>query len=213
MDAFVETSTAEPASAREQRRLGILRVAREVFLAEGYAAASMSCIAARVGGSKGTLYTYFRSKEELFAAVMRLECEAEADAVFDMEAKDGDVEAALGRLGRRFLSFVLQEKVMAIHRLVAAECARFPELGRIFYEAGPKQGFAKLSAYFEERMAEGRLRRGDPQRMAEQFLELVKSGIHHRRIWNLIDEATALAGVDANVEEAVRVFMAAYGNP
>ena len=52
------------------RRETILEIARDMFFTEGYAAVSMSAIAARLGGSKGTLYNYFASKEELFSAVM-----------------------------------------------------------------------------------------------------------------------------------------------
>ena len=59
------------ACARDQRREAILNVAREVFFEQGYSAASMSTIAARLGGSKGTLYNYFKSKEELFEAQVR----------------------------------------------------------------------------------------------------------------------------------------------
>ncbi len=40
---------------RDLKRDTILSIARQVFMEEGYAAASMSTIAARVGGSKGTL--------------------------------------------------------------------------------------------------------------------------------------------------------------
>jgi TetR/AcrR family transcriptional repressor of mexJK operon len=56
---------------RDKRREAILDVARSVFSEEGYAATSMSSIAARLGGSKGTLYNYFKSKEELFGAYAR----------------------------------------------------------------------------------------------------------------------------------------------
>ena len=57
---------------RDQAREAIiLDVARDCFLAEGYAATSMSTIAARLGGSKGTLYNYFKNKEDLFAAVVQ----------------------------------------------------------------------------------------------------------------------------------------------
>ncbi|MEO6377128.1 MAG: helix-turn-helix domain-containing protein, partial [Caulobacteraceae bacterium] len=59
-----------PRAGRDLRRQAILNVACEAFLAEGYAAVSMSAIAATLGGSKATLYAYFRSKAELFAAVM-----------------------------------------------------------------------------------------------------------------------------------------------
>ena len=67
-------SAASNPSKRDERREAILDVAEACFLAEGYDATSMSTIAARVGGSKGTLYNYFKNKEELFAAMMQRVC-------------------------------------------------------------------------------------------------------------------------------------------
>ncbi|OYW88264.1 MAG: TetR family transcriptional regulator, partial [Sphingobium sp. 32-64-5] len=49
----------------DDRRQAILDVATEMFREVGYARASMAAISARIGGSKGTLYGYFKSKEEL----------------------------------------------------------------------------------------------------------------------------------------------------
>ena len=54
----------------EATRQLLIDVAREFFTERGYAGTSMSLIATRVGGSKGTLYNYFKSKEELFVAVI-----------------------------------------------------------------------------------------------------------------------------------------------
>ena len=54
----------------EEKRDTIVQAASEVFLELGFEGASMSQIAARVGGSKRTLYGYFGSKEDLFLAVM-----------------------------------------------------------------------------------------------------------------------------------------------
>src|SRR3546814_4420702 len=55
---------------KTQRRASILEVARLSFFEKGYAATTMSGIAATLGGSKSTLWRYFSSKEELFAAVL-----------------------------------------------------------------------------------------------------------------------------------------------
>lgn len=55
----------------EEKRATIVQAASEVFLELGFEGASMSQIAARVGGSKRTLYGYFGSKEELFVAVAK----------------------------------------------------------------------------------------------------------------------------------------------
>lgn len=193
----------------EARRADILRIAREVFLQEGYAAASMSEIAARVGGSKGTLYNHFRSKEALFAAVLREAFEGEAAEAFDFGDDHSDLAGALTRLGGRFLRLMLSDPVIAVHRVVIAEGARFPELGRTYYEAGPREGVARLSALLEGEMDAGRLRRADPVRAAEHFIDLCKSGLHQRRLWSIIDQPSE-AAMDANVAAAVEVFLAAY---
>ena len=56
---------------------------------QGFAATSMSAIATRLGGSKGTLYNYFKSKEELFGAVVSRECAGLAASLFENVPPDG----------------------------------------------------------------------------------------------------------------------------
>ena len=96
----------------------------------------MSEIAARLGGSKGTLYNYFRSKEELFEAIITDFCQGPAMAIFDaMPPIDAspDIRATLVRVAGGLLAFLLGEPMLKLHRLVVAEAGRFPELGRMFY--------------------------------------------------------------------------------
>ena len=96
-------TTASDLSRSDARRRAILDVASEVFLAQGYAAASMSEIATRLGGSKGTLYNYFRSKEELIGALIADTCQWPAIAIFDPlpPIGEGRSVAAPGRPGFR----------------------------------------------------------------------------------------------------------------
>src|SRR5579872_2898930 len=96
-------SLCEPKTRRDQRREAILDVARAVFSEEGYAAASMSTIAARLGGSKGTLYNYFKNKAELFEAFARDYCEQHAEYVFGVPLEGSDVQEVLTGVGVRFL--------------------------------------------------------------------------------------------------------------
>src|ERR1700759_2440179 len=56
--------------SKEKRRAAIIEIAKRSFLEKGYENTSMSAIAVEMGGSKGTLWTYFTSKEELFSAVL-----------------------------------------------------------------------------------------------------------------------------------------------
>ena len=199
-----------PRTGRDLRRQAILKVAREAFLAEGYAAVSMSSIAATLGGSKATLYAYFRSKAELFAAVMEDLRDSNTEVLFDSGREAEDVAVTLRRLGRRFVRLMLSEQMMTIHRLAAAESTRFPEVGETLYEAGPKQGVARGAAYMEGLMAAGRLRWADPVQATQQFMALCMSDLYRRRLWNVGPEPTE-AEMDRVADAAVETFLAAYG--
>jgi len=197
-----------PRLAADDRRQAIVDIAREVFLTEGYADASMSAIAARVGGSKGTLYNYFPSKEALFVAFMRQECEVEAEIAHALDHPDDDLAKALKHLGCKLIHFIMSDKIMSVHRLVIAESHRFPELGRTFYAEGPRLGIARFAELFGRWMDEGRLRKADPMHAAEQFSDLCKAGLYQRRLWNVVIPTEA--DVEANVDRAVAIFLAYY---
>jgi TetR/AcrR family transcriptional repressor of mexJK operon len=206
-----ETPPQAESGKSELRRRAILDVAREAFLAQGFAATSMSEIAARLGGSKGTLYNYFRSKEELFAAIMIDTCQGPANAVFDhLPPIDGDLRTGLQDLGLGLFGFILNGPTMAVHRVVVAESDRFPELGRIFYETGPLKGQQRLEAYFAKLIETGQLRPCDPAMAARRFKDLILSDIYSRRLWGVIGDLTADA-MRAHVAESVDIFLAAFG--
>src|SRR6202049_2358572 len=95
-------TAASRAPTRDKRREAILKVAREVFFEQGYSAASMSTIAARLGGSKGTLYNYFKNKEDLFEAQVRERCGQAADRILEV-SEDGEPVDTLTRLGEQYL--------------------------------------------------------------------------------------------------------------
>jgi AcrR family transcriptional regulator len=194
---------------REDRRDAILDVARECFVAEGYGATSMSTIAARLGGSKGTLYNYFKSKEELFDAFVRRSCMMLRDQL-DQVPEQGDVRQRLVDLAEDYLNHLLSPEAIAIHRLVVGEGERFPELARLFYEAGPRVGSARQAALMQRMMDDGGLRRADPARAAEQFKGLVLSGVYFLRLWGVIDDPSP-AERRRHAEAAVDTFLRAYG--
>lgn len=193
---------------REDRRDAILDVAHECFLAEGYGATSMSTIAARLGGSKGTLYNYFRSKEELFDAFVRRSCARLSGELFVI-ADEGDLRARLESMARGFLTFLLSPDAMAVHRLVVGEGERFPELGRVFYEAGPRTVIGRTADIFRTLMDQGALRAGDPVLAAHQFKDLAVSGVYQLRMWGVIDHPTP-DEIHARAEAAVDTFLRAY---
>src|SRR3954463_14723962 len=87
------------------RRQAIIDAAMQVFREVGYERASMAMISARVGGSKATLYGYFASKEELFAAAMIAEMDDRAQkAIALLDAANPDVAQVFKRFATDYIA-------------------------------------------------------------------------------------------------------------
>lgn len=197
---------ADAASAKKRQ---IVEGARGVFLAQGFDAASMGEIARKAGVSKGTLYVYFKSKEELFEAIAEEQCRVQAEGVFVLDPADHDVAAVLGRLGSAFAHFLCYRSTSPI-RTVIAIADRMPEVGRQFYETGPAVGIAKLAAYLRAQVAAGVLEIEDCDIAAGQFLESCLAGTFKPVLFNFAPPPPQ-ERIDYVVGIAVRVFMKAYG--
>ncbi len=200
----------KPRLDRDARREAILDVASDVFLEEGYANASMSTIAARLGGSKGTLYNYFKNKEQLFAAYVVRHCAWQRDAMFEIDSDLGDIREALIKVGRIYLSIVLSDFSIANFRVIVAEAQRTPEIGHAFYEAGPKSGSQLLGATLQKAVDSGQLKIDDPVHAARQFIGLCQNHMLKARLCYAMAEPTP-EEIDREVLPAVAVFLAAYG--
>ncbi len=195
--------------ARE-RREAILGVAREVFSAEGYAAASMSHIASRLGGSKGTLYNYFKSKEDLFEAHVQDRCACHVSATFAQSMEGSDPLTVLTGLGERVLSALLTEESTAFYSLVVAESQRNPAVGKAFFESGPRNGIRRVADYLEKARAAGQIVAEDCARAAEDFLSLLHGSLHFKRILNVIPLPSP-DEIRAEARHVAEIFMRAYG--
>jgi AcrR family transcriptional regulator len=183
--------------------------ARKVFLSRGFDAASMGDIAKAAGVSKGTLYVYFKDKDELFAAIVRGECVMQADGIFDFDHADHDVEAVLLRHGKAFVTKIGDPARMSTWRTVIAIAERMPELGRKVYETGPAVGVAKLAAYLRAQIDAGVLAIEDCEVAAAQFIETCHATMFKPMLFNFAPPPTPerIAHV---VGIAVRTFLAAY---
>src|SRR6202167_5873270 len=124
------------APKRNRRREAIIDAARRVFFESGYTAASMSSIAARLGGSKGALYNYFGNKEELFEALVRDFCTRWADGTLGATL-EGDPSESLAAFAEQYLTYLFSEQGVKLLRGLLAESHRNPHFGRIFYALGP----------------------------------------------------------------------------
>jgi AcrR family transcriptional regulator len=206
----LEIDTSAPEERQESaKRQQILDGARKVFLAQGFDGASMGEISRTAGVSKGTLYVYFDSKEQLFEAIAQEACAAQAEGVFSLDPADHDVEGMLTRLGHGFVKFLCRPGAMSPLRTVISISERMPGIGRQFYEAGPARGREMVRRYLEAQVTAGVLKIEDCDVAAAQFLDSCSATIFKRLLFNA-GEVPSEERIHHVVGIAVRTFLAAY---
>lgn len=217
LDGSVSMTTARTAQvsqvggeAQRGKAQQILKAAAEIFMDQGYGAASMDAIARRAGVSKATLYAHFQGKEQLFAAIVAEQCQRIAREVTMAESDLADLRGGLLAIGRNFLERITSPHALAIHRIVVAEAARFPELGQVFYETGPSQLMTQLARFLAAAADRSELEVSAPHRAAEHFLGLIRGDLHLRCVLGLVRQPDA-AEIDRIVADGVGVFWRAYG--
>ncbi|MDO7834561.1 TetR/AcrR family transcriptional regulator [Sphingobium sp. HBC34] len=194
---------------RQDRRDMILTVAQGYFLAHGYAGTSMSGIAAELGGSKGTLWSHFRSKEELFAASLERVANAYRAELSQILDPCGALEPTLHRACQSLIEKMTSPDAIAFHRLIISEGRRFPELAQIFFDLAPKNTRLLLADFLDGAMTRGQLRRTDPVAAARALMALVMAGSHHQMLMGQIDQPDP-AHIRDDVDFAMDLFLRAY---
>ncbi len=195
-----------------RKRHQILEGAYRLFIRQGFDATSMGDIAKEAGVSKGTLYVYFDSKERLFQQLVRDEKERQFPAIFAIDPNETDVRATLTRIGRQFARFITQNHVVMAMRTIMAMAERMPDIAVEFFESGPRLCADQLSQYFEGQIAAGRLAMPDVNLAAAQFLELTQTTLSRPLLFGAREQPSE-AHMDAVVESAVDMFLAAYRGP
>jgi AcrR family transcriptional regulator len=144
---------------KDDRPAEILAAALDCFAERGFAATRLDDIAARAGVTRGTLYLYFPSKEELFKAVIRqrlLPILAHGEAL--LAGSDEPSAKILERLLLMFPATVLQTSLSAIPKLIIAEARSFPDLARFYLDEVVARGKRLLGALIERGIARGEFR-------------------------------------------------------
>lgn len=187
----------------------VLAAARRLFIEHGYGETSMDAIAATADVSKATVYAHYASKKALFAAMVQHKCGAVTERMRVPDAIDDMPPAvALQRIGAGFLHAILSPESIPLLRVVIAETRRFPELGWIFYTAGPGVTHRGLVDYMQRARDRGALSITDCETAAAQFLGMLRGDLHLQLMLGLSLQDVALDDV---AREAVETFLARYG--
>jgi AcrR family transcriptional regulator len=118
---------------KETRPQELLDAALELFVEKGFAASKAEEVAQRAGVSKGTLYLYYPSKEELFKAVVRHNlANLIAEGVALSTCFEGSSSDLLVELIRVWWERVGSTSAGAIHKVVLSEVRNFPDLAQFY---------------------------------------------------------------------------------
>jgi AcrR family transcriptional regulator len=187
------------------RRAQILDAAMTVFLQYGYAGATVELVVRRARASKATIYSFFGGKEGLFDALIDERAERILAGFPDFERATVNVRAALRHIGQRYLEVVMAREAIALYRLLVAEGPRYPKLVRGVYRIGQDRVVASLAKALRSWAARGRIRAVDPERIATQFLAVVRGELHLRAMVGLLPEELEGA-IERGVHGAVETF-------
>jgi len=196
-------------SRPQRKKSAVLLAAGKLFRENGYGNTSMDAVAREADVSKATLYAYFSDKRELFAAVIATEDEVNSRPLSSLEPEQKDIRAGLTHYARTILGMLLTPESVATYRMVMAEAARSPELGRAYYENGAAHLLDRLETVFSAAMTRGQLRRARPRRAAEQFVGLIRGDLQLRALLGM-DGSIGEVQLRAVIRDGVDSFCRAY---
>ncbi|WP_326542125.1 TetR/AcrR family transcriptional regulator [Pseudorhodoferax sp.] len=133
-DSSSLTVAGKRARRKDARPSELLDAALDLFVEKGFAATKVEAVAARAGVSKGTLFLYFPSKEDLFRAVVHdnlVSRVAEWNAEY--EEMDGSAAEMLRYALHSWWSRVGATKLTGLTKLVMSEAQNFPELASSYH--------------------------------------------------------------------------------
>jgi AcrR family transcriptional regulator len=156
---------------KESRPAELIAAALDLFVERGYAATRLDEVAARAGVSKGTLYLYFESKEDLFKAVVR---ETIVPLLEEYQRGVARSDASSAELLAAFLRSWWETfggtRLAGIAKLVIAEAGNFPEVARFFHDEVIRPNSDVLASIIVRGIERGEFRPVDVEAMGHSCM-------------------------------------------
>lgn len=193
----------------DEKRQEIVKVAQQLFEEYGFDRTSMSMISDRLGGSKATLYGYFKSKDELFRAVVDHDIPEQSERFMQEFLSGKDLREGLTKLGIAYLTRLLSPTPIANMRMLANQ----PEDSTMpgdFWESTLKPAWERLTIRLELMMDEGLLKRADPWLATMHWKGLNEWDLLDKRLLG-ITKQTDPADILKAASTAADAFLALYG--
>jgi AcrR family transcriptional regulator len=168
---------------KEDRPEEITRAALDAFAENGYAATRVTDVAERAGVSKGLLYLYFKTKEDLFKAVIRSFVSPRLDALrSEIENTPLSAEEYFRGPFLEFAKQVPKSPAKVLVRLMIAEGAKHPDLTNWYSENVVAHGLSALRVLVERGVRNGEFRRSALQ----EFPHMIVAPVAFAIVWSLV---------------------------
>ena len=194
----------------DPRRDNIVREARRRFMSEGYAATRIEPIARATSVSTATLYGYFPSKADLFAAVIANASDDFSEQMKSVRCNEGDARTRLTRFALAYAGFMGEPFVRSVFRLVMAERPRFRDVALGFFERGRHDFGLPLMEALTALAASGDLRFEKASWAAGHLMGMIEHPVFFVPLVTG-DDVHAARSPQSIAEDAVETFLARYG--
>ena len=149
----------------------IVQAALAVFAEKGFAAARLEEIARRAGVSKGAIYLYFETKEDIFRAVVGQAIAPNVGAFKAMAAAHpGPLADLLRGVTGHIATVVSHTPLGGVLKMVVGEARNFPELARVWHDELVSQALGAMAEAIAAAQARGEVKPGDPRIYALQLV-------------------------------------------
>ena len=193
-----------------QKGDAILNAAAELFPKLGFEKTTMDAIALHADVTKQTVYSHFRSKEQLFIRLIDNLCREGIKQKPIRQQTKKQFEELLYDIGFNLLTLITSVEGMAVTRLVLAESSRYPKLAKLYYESGSQRIMKLLAEFLDGQNARGIICIPNTQSAAAYYFALLK-GQYFLRMTLGVPPIPSLKEKRAHVREVVAIFMRLYG--
>jgi TetR/AcrR family transcriptional regulator, mexJK operon transcriptional repressor len=160
-----------PAAAR------IVKTARELFFAEGYAAVTTDKLCKAAAVSKTSLYKYFGDMAGVLSAVVRVEGDAVIAGLLPEPRTEEEFWESLITYGRNLLTLLNQHDIVQLDRMLHEQARRHLDVSQTFYEGTYGRSHDELTAMIQFGRQQGFVKRTQASEQLAEHLFCMWAGL------------------------------------
>ncbi len=198
---------ARTEAERDARMLAIRAAALDVFSSKGFAAARLDDVAAAAGVAKGTIYLYFKSKEDLLKAIVRSTIGVTLDGFEQAVAASPAPASQMLRMMGTVLATAIEDRDRRrVLHLVLSEGGRFPDIADYYHREIISRGMVLARAIIARGCASGEFFHDEPARFPQLIMAPALAAVVWTIVFNRIETLDIRAMLDAHFDLLLRAL-------